>query len=473
MVFKADIRGRRLPGGYDAQHSTAFYKMLVPLIQHLALSGPVLVIESTIPRTINTAKAIASELDHLESPSISQLMDMVETKLGPDHSLRQILPKGVAYHHGSLPHEIRASIEDSVGQGQLNILVATTTMTDGINLPVKSVIIASQGSFTEGGYAEYITGPKLINAIGRAGRAAKETEGIIVLALRDPVSPDDFKRFTPDPSEIEIISNIATQKALEALSAFEELVRQKEDAIFQAKDLVVSKFLSFIWYFAAEIESLGNLVNDEKLYSFLSKTLAWSQLNENDQKRWFSVAQEVAKVYGQIDTNVRRRWASSSTSLGSSQELEKIVHEVSIDAEALKEPITPIEAINMILGNGRLEKILALPESPQKKIFATRSGQNRQEIHIPIRDVIQQWINGQELITISNSFFGDIRDVDFRFEQLGEFISKYFENFFPWILGTIVNWTNFILAEKGAAFMLPRSAPAFIRWGVENTTALD
>jgi replicative superfamily II helicase len=186
--------------GKDSSNSTSFYKMLIPLINDLSLSGPVLVIESTIPMTIRLAKAIADSREEVENQVIKQLIDLVVTKLHPDHSLGAVLRKGVAYHHGSLSQEVRVAIEDAASQNHLDILVATTTMTEGVNLPVKSVVIASQGTYTTSGeYEEYITGPKLVNAIGRAGRATKETEGIVVLALNQQITPDDFKRFTPNP----------------------------------------------------------------------------------------------------------------------------------------------------------------------------------------------------------------------------------------------------------------------------------
>lgn len=470
LALKSDARGENRTR--DNENSTPYYKMLVPLIQHLALSGPVLIVESTIPRTINLAKAIASELQDQESPAISQLLDMVDTKLGTEHSLRDTLSKGVAYHHGSLPQEVRSLIEDSVSQGQLNILVATTTMTDGINLPVRSVVIASQGSYTKEGYEEFITGPKLINAIGRAGRAAKETEGIVVLALNQKISKDDFQRFTPDPSAMTVTSNIATQRALEALANFEDLVRQNEDAIFQVNHQIISKFLSFIWFFAFEVERRNELLDNDKLLQFLTKTLAWAQLNEDNQKRWFSVAQKLVSQYSKANPSARKRWASSGTSLNSARVLEQIAYEISTELESVAGHLALVDAINLILDKDRIGRILALSESPQRKVFTARSGLNRQEVQFPVKDILRDWVMGEELVVISNSFFGQIDDIDFRFEQVGEYTNDYFENFFPWVFGTIISWTNSILIEKGSTQTLPRAIPAHIRWGVKNKAAL-
>lgn len=471
LALKVDAHGNRI--GREDRHSTPYNKMLVPLVLHLALSGPVLIVESTIPRTISLAKSIAKELETVVSPIISQLMDLVEIRLGPGHSLRDILSKGVAYHHGSLPQDVRNLIEDAVNQGQLKILVATTTMTEGVNLPVRSVIIASQGSFTEQGYQEYITGSKLVNAIGRAGRAAKETEGIIVLALNQQISAEDFKKFTPDPSEMNVTSNIATQEALEALAEFEERVRESEDAIFQTHHQIISRFLSFVWYFASESEQRNETLDDEKLRGLLAKSLAWSQLTGNDQSRWFSIAQIIANKYSKTDGTTRKRWATSGTSLDTARVLEVISREVFLKIGTLTEPLSSIDLIKIILNDGREERILNLFECPHEKVYTNRSGRNRQEIILPMSDVLENWVMGRELVEISNSFFGGVIDVDFRLEQLGEFISKYFETFFPWVFGTIISWTNSMFVEKGLQLTLPRSIPANIRWGVNNNTALE
>ena len=282
-----------------------------------------------MPGAIRLAKSIAAGAEPRSHPVISQLIEVVRARLGAGHSLLEVLSRGVAYHHSSLPHEVRALIEDAVAEGVLNILVATTTMTEGVNLPVRSVVIASQGSYTRLGYEEFIRGPKLINAIGRAGRAAKETEGIVVLVVNGKITDQDFKRFAPDPEDMEVISNMATTGALEALAAFEDAVRASEDAIFELNEPVVSNFLSFIWHFAFELERHDRPLIDERLASYLTKTLAWLQLKQEDRARVFYIAQKVAGRYSKTDEATRKRWATSGTSLRSARALNEIASEVS------------------------------------------------------------------------------------------------------------------------------------------------
>jgi len=470
LARKIRSNGEREP---DSANSTPFYKMLIPIISHLAESGPVLVIEATRPGTVRMAKAIADALAPVEEPEVRSLANLVEVRLGPEHPLCQVLRKGVAYHHGSLPDEIRMSIEEAVSDGYLKFLVATTTLTEGVNLPVRSVVIASQGAHSAEGYVEYITGSKLINAIGRAGRATRETEGIVVLARPAAPAPADFKRLDPDDSDIRVSSMLATEKALNALAAFEELQRASEDAVFQTAKGEVSDFLTFVWFVAAELEKIGELPTQERVQEVLGHSLAWVQLEPEDRDRWIAAAGAALARYQETDTAVRRRWAVAGTAISTAAETESIARELAAILRNSEVPQDPAEAVDSIIGGGRLQRILQLPEAPTRRAYTQRGGRSREEIAIPMEALLRDWLHGSDLVTLAGTYFNAVTDVGFRFEQLGDFIYDYFEIFFPWVFGTIVGWTNSFLEELGAANLLPKTIPANVRWGVSDPTALE
>jgi hypothetical protein len=390
-----------------------------------------------------------------------------------EHPLWKVLRKGVAYHHGSLPSEIRGAIEEAVSQGYLKFLVATTTMTEGVNLPVRSVVVASQGSYRAEGFEEYITGPKLINAIGRAGRATKETEGVVVLARPAAPDPADFERLNPDDSDIQVISMLATEEALEALAAFEELQRTAEDAVFHTSTGEVSDFLTFIWFVAAELEQLGKLLTQEHIREVLERTLAWIQLSADEQDRWLSAAELALECYKDTNLRTRKRWAAAGTAISSASEMDNIAHELAETLRTREVPQDAVEVVDLMIGEGRLQRILELPEAPTRRVYTQRRGQNRREVAIPMDSLLRQWLQGTELVTLANTYLGSVMDIDFRFEQLGDFINDYFEVYFPWVFGTIAAWTNDLLQENDVATSLPKTVPANIRWGVANSTALE
>ncbi len=456
--------------------STPFYRSLIPLINFLANSGPVLVIESTRPATVLMAKALAETQKVFDSTRIRPLIDLVTARLGSEHPLHAVLEKGVSYHHGSLPAEIRAAIEDAVAREEIRFLIATTTMTEGINLPVRSVVIASQGSHTAGNhYHEYITGSKLVNAIGRAGRATKETEGIVVLALdRGAPTNEDFQRLTPSDDEMHVESMLAMEVALDELAQFEQDRNNLEDAVLEVQEASVADFLKFVWFVAANLEKVGATVSFEKIEMVLTHTLGWQQLDDTNQQRWMALVSLMLERYERTDLRLRQRWATSGTTLSSAHQLEAIAHEITARFINVDISAQVFELISIFFEDNRLERLLALPESPRKKtrIHNARGGRNRQEIIIPVDTFLQEWLLGSTLIDLANKYLHQVNDLNYRYEQLGDVINQYFEIYFPWVLGTIIRWVNQDLAEQGMSTSLPTTIPAHVRYGIDDPVAL-
>lgn len=476
LAFYANANGQH--AGIEKSHKTSLGKQLIPIIIHLAQMGPVLVIEPTRPATVSMAQTIAAEIQPtIDQTTIKGLLNLIEARLGNQHPLWEIIPKGVAYHHGSLPSEIRVAIEDAVANGQIKYLVATTTMTEGINLPVRSVVIAQQGPHTKEGYQEYITKSKLVNAIGRAGRATKETEGIVVLALNSKFSEEDFEKLNPKPEDLKILSMLATERALNELAALEESQRNLEDLVFEISEGTNSDFLSFIWFIATELEKINSeFLTVERVSDVLSHTLGWVQLNKEGKTKWLKLADAVLNRYRATDESSRRRWAASGTSISSARKLENVALSLANSAKKNAIPEAAVDLVKYILAEGRLNELLNLPEANKKAVYTKRSGEKgrpRPIVEISVDELLNDWMVGKELADIANKHLAGVADVDYRFEQLGDLLNQYFEVFFPWVLGTLVSWANQFLTADRIERQFPQSVPAYVRWGVGSVPAIE
>jgi superfamily II DNA/RNA helicase len=106
--------------------------------------------------------------------------------LGSEASASKSSKYGIFSHHGNTPHGIRMAVEHSMREGLIRFVVCTSTLAQGVNMPIRYLIVTSvyQG-------LERIKVRDFHNLIGRAGRAGMHTEGSILFA--DPIVYDKRK----------------------------------------------------------------------------------------------------------------------------------------------------------------------------------------------------------------------------------------------------------------------------------------
>lgn len=93
-----------------------------------------------------------------------------------NESLLNFFEQGIGVHWGLLPHSIRKIMETAVKEKAIHIIISTSTLAEGINLPIKTIIIPQlkiRGQFMEFGL--------FLNLIGRAGRPFHHDEGEVIL----------------------------------------------------------------------------------------------------------------------------------------------------------------------------------------------------------------------------------------------------------------------------------------------------
>ncbi|MFF3675921.1 DEAD/DEAH box helicase [Streptomyces sp. NPDC002120] len=146
----------------------------------LTRAGSVLMVVASKVIARNAARAMAQHMD--VRPKAAALSEFLAETLGEQHPLVDCTRRGVAFHHADLPDDVLHAVEQGLRDGDLLAIVSTTTLTDGVNLPVRTVIInhTVEGDPTRGNQ-HGLSPAKLLNAIGRAGRAGRESEGWVIL----------------------------------------------------------------------------------------------------------------------------------------------------------------------------------------------------------------------------------------------------------------------------------------------------
>lgn len=84
---------------------------------------------------------------------------------------------GVLAHHGNTPQGLRLCIEHAVKEGLVPLVVCTSTLAQGVNLPLRYLIVST---IYQGG--ERVKVRDFHNLMGRAGRAGMHIEGSVIFA---------------------------------------------------------------------------------------------------------------------------------------------------------------------------------------------------------------------------------------------------------------------------------------------------
>lgn len=118
-----------------------------------------------------------------DQDEVNRLYSLYVENLGAEAPASKSAVQGIFSHHGNTPNGIRLSVEHAMRENLVRFVVCTSTLAQGVNLPIRYLIVTSvyQGM-------ERIKVRDFHNLIGRAGRAGMHTEGSILFA--DPIVYD-------------------------------------------------------------------------------------------------------------------------------------------------------------------------------------------------------------------------------------------------------------------------------------------
>lgn len=169
-------------------------KLAAATAETLKQRGPVIVLAGKVSHTWS----LAENFRHGEPASAHEDVQLVQrflrAELGDEFLLPELLRYGVGVHHSGLPDEAKRLMEWLLERERIQVLVATTTVAQGVNFPVSGVVLAAH-QFFQPGFAEDMPPADFWNLAGRAGRVDQGSVGIVALAAKDEAHAEKLRVF--------------------------------------------------------------------------------------------------------------------------------------------------------------------------------------------------------------------------------------------------------------------------------------
>lgn len=423
------------------------------------------------------------ELDRVNDPNLDRLVQYVSTRLGPDFPIVTSLPYGVAFHHGDLPTDVRSEIESAYRDKTIRILACTTTLAEGVNLPIQTFILGYHQTWNK--YRLSVRDFK--NIIGRAGRALIETEGKIIAIRHPEFSRDETEEDKENAEYFESLTSL-DERLLEVKSAFplhkyedeEDRIIDELNALTQAiQDAQQLAKVEYTERLADEVQRLQVLIftlyedglidhTVDSVNSALQHTLLFvKDLAPEVQEAISRLSQRFAAICGQMDSSKLRRFNTSGLHYKSNIFLEELAKRIAERCAGLApeqytfEKVISSEDLQFILDNVR-------EASPQLSEY--RQNQYRVVEKLDHYAVLIDWLKGESFSTIRDTHFGQLDSLAVRTETCQSYISKQFTFKLPWALAAL--HTHVEKFGNPTLNLWLEAAPAQVKYGVDTPEAV-
>ena len=432
----------------------------------LSKTGPVLVfcsqtdhVRSVLENLIKTIKYfIASneflneEFQYVENPDLTSFYEAVEW-LGEEHLLTQALRYNVALHYGPLPDPVRQAVEDDFKSGKIKILVSTNTLGQGVNLPIKTVVIYSlERRWKEGDevHTSKIKKRDFWNICGRAGRAGKETEGQIVFLKSSNIDGRLIQEYMNENNLEEVESSL--YKLLLAL--IEKRIDQN-----QLIGYLDSHILSIL------AEEIVDTQDESSINNLLENSLVGIQSQKNHKDKLpltLAISSVSSWIREQIPSKeLRTVFASTGLNLVSCQSLNESISQFINNIESkfehtLENPIScSAEVIESIF--------LGCKDLSEMRFARTVKYDSSEDEFL----IVNQWINGTSINQIKEELWNTGCDESFSRYLADRLIYKL-----PWGINGFLHILAFRLQMEYADLPLSwQHLPAMMKFGLNNVFA--
>lgn len=410
------------------------------------------------------SKEIYKELEHQDitiGEDIQLVKRYIAEELGSGFILIELLNRRIGVHHSGLPDEIRYLMEWLMENGELKVLVATTTIAQGINFPISTLIMNSY-RYQQPYKTKDMPSSDFWNLVGRCGRTQQSSMGVIGVVLNP-----NKKTLNND---IDKVSKYIKTNTSELVSYLGKIVREAlelgNEINLTAKyfDRQWSEFLQFIAHMYNQCRDLTQF--DMKADIFLRTTYGYNLLDKKEKESLLSSVKGYARI---LDKN--KNFAQLSDVTGFSMEA---IRNTVIKLNELKIKTDVWDGSNLFKDGGDLKNLIGLmltiPEIKDnlKQIKGTRDADGSF-----ISEIIKDWVLGRSLENISKKYFSG--DGEEALTNCCRGIYSYILNSATWGLSSIQKLSlskDYIDLLEEDELRRINNLPAMIYYGVDTEEAI-
>lgn len=167
-------------------------------------------------KQLEVSMALPSPHEFIAREPLAEVVQYFSKEFGPQWIGTRVLSVGAAIHHGDLPQESREVLERLLRASVVRMVICTSTLAEGVNLPIRTLVLYSVQRVEPGGARTSLLARDIKNLVGRAGRAGSTTKGLVICV---------------NANQWPTVERVATQGAMEpvrgALRTFLEALRNR------------------------------------------------------------------------------------------------------------------------------------------------------------------------------------------------------------------------------------------------------
>lgn len=392
------------------------------------------------------------DISKAEQLKILPLLELIETEMGKDSLLYKVLLKGCAYHHSALPLNIREELEDAIRHGYIKVVAATTTLAQGMNFPIATVIFQGM-AVPQGNYSRKMLASEFWNIAGRAGRALVDKEGHVIAVCSNDEQEEQFRDYLSNRDE-EIVSSL--------LEVIEKIPEECLSSYYIEQYAELSTLLQYIYH-------IEKVYEDIEIEDLLRGSYVYSNLERKGNNVLAEKLIRITKNYvGKIEEDLPKKKLMDiiDTTGISSISMKKLMFEIN-----KKNMCIPESSILFSKKDNQLVDIIKMVNSiPEINLgmYDSNAPLNAENIAL----LTKMWVHGYSIRIIANTCINN-KDMNpqTKMNLCGKYIYSRLINNLPWGISAIFKAQGVVNPQENRDESYPL-IPAFIYFGVNNVVAV-